>query len=81
MVGIDGSEKESGFGSSAGNINAMIRFVITSICDMAGMKILIGSLLGPFFLFLSFPPIRLTVYTLISCCERFIDRSNGSNDG
>ena len=57
MVGIDGSEKESGFGSSAGNINAMIRFVITSICDMAGMKILIGSLLGPFFLFFfSFPP-------------------------
>lgn len=82
MVGIDGSEKESGFGSSAGNINAMIRFVITSICDMAGMKILIGSLLGPFFLFFFLsPPIRLTVYTLISCCERFIDRSNGSNDG
>lgn len=49
----------------AGNINAMIRFVITSICDMAGIKILIGSLLGPCSFF--FPIGRLTVYTLISC--------------
>lgn len=61
--------------SSAGNINAMIRFVITSIRDMAGMKILIGPCSTLFFQ-------RATncIHTYL-VLERFIGRSNGSNDG
>lgn len=48
---------------------------------MAGMKILIGSLLGPCSFFSPpLPPHSTNCIHTYLVLERFIDRSNGSND-